>query len=349
MSTILDALKKLQGERSSEDSTREPVIPKSPSTWAFRPRTQRWKQSLPALAVGVLAALGAWAFLRFGDDAADNIESAWSSLFGEERAPAEEERAPRQMAQRTPPPKRLTPPPRSSAREAGRAELKARQPSASVPPRSPGATPVPEQQTAGVSASRPESPAATRPVPRMPQPTEQRTVPGRPATPEPAPPPVPAAAPESPRPTPARAPATHVDPKPPSHPKPKVEPAAERQPAREVESAARSTAARAESAPVPKSPPARAATPAPSQPDSGIRAELGDELEVPIDFPSFTVSRIRWHPNPDRRVAFVELSDGARTELHEGDILAGAMVRRIDPDAVELAVGGLRRRLMLMP
>ena len=112
MSTILDALKKLQRERSPGESTREPIIPKSPKTWAFRPRTQRWKQSLPALAVGVLAALCAWAFLRFGDDAVDNIGSAWSSLFGEERAPAEQEPAPRQMAQRTPPPERLAPSPR---------------------------------------------------------------------------------------------------------------------------------------------------------------------------------------------------------------------------------------------
>jgi hypothetical protein len=132
---------------------------------------------------------------------------------------------------------------------------------------------------------------------------------------------------------------------------PKAKPAAQRPPAREVESAARSTAARAAPAPkpAPKSPPARSATPAPSPPDSGSRAERGDPLEAPIDFPSFTVSRIRWHPNPDRRIAFVELSDGASAELREGDILAGAMVRRIDPDAVELAVGGLRRRLMLMP
>jgi hypothetical protein len=48
-------------------------------------------------------------------------------------------------------------------------------------------------------------------------------------------------------------------------------------------------------------------------------------------------------------VAIVKLSDGAQAELHEGDIVSGAMVRRIDPAAIELTVGSVRRRLTLMP
>jgi hypothetical protein len=91
----------------------------------------------------------------------------------------------------------------------------------------------------------------------------------------------------------------------------------------------------------------RAATDSPGETDSSAAERM--ELDEPIDFPTFTVSRIRWHPSSERRVAFVELADGGQAELREGDIVSGALVRRIDPAAVELAVGGVRRRLMLMP
>ncbi|MFQ5700020.1 MAG: hypothetical protein ACE5IL_17290 [Myxococcota bacterium] len=60
-----------------------------------------------------------------------------------------------------------------------------------------------------------------------------------------------------------------------------------------------------------------------------------------------SVRQIRWHPDPARRSARVARSDGSVAEVQEGDIVEGALVRKIATDSVELAVGDERRRLTL--
>ena len=64
-----------------------------------------------------------------------------------------------------------------------------------------------------------------------------------------------------------------------------------------------------------------------------------------IAFPDLSVEAVRWHPEPERRVARI-LLDGTRpVEAREGDIVAGVAIQRIDPGAVEVRLGDLRARL----
>jgi hypothetical protein len=61
------------------------------------------------------------------------------------------------------------------------------------------------------------------------------------------------------------------------------------------------------------------------------------------------IDRVRWHPDADRRVVWLEIDRAGPFEAREGDILAGALVRRIEPGAVELQIGSARRRVRVEP
>jgi hypothetical protein len=74
-----------------------------------------------------------------------------------------------------------------------------------------------------------------------------------------------------------------------------------------------------------------------------------EDAEALIGFPSLSISRIRWHPDPDRRTAVVERPGGIELEIREGDIVDGVLVRRIEPSALEFSVGSTRRRITLTP
>ena len=77
-----------------------------------------------------------------------------------------------------------------------------------------------------------------------------------------------------------------------------------------------------------------------SEPESD--AGLGRDV-----FPDVRVDRIRWHPDPARRIAYLRVSGRPELVAYEGDIVAGLRVQRIDPDGVELEVGSTRRLLRL--
>jgi hypothetical protein len=86
--------------------------------------------------------------------------------------------------------------------------------------------------------------------------------------------------------------------------------------------------------------------PVPPRPgDSEADASFG---AVSADgFPRLTVEQVRWHPAPERRVARILLEDTRPVEAYEGDIIAGVAIHRIDPGAVELRLGDARRRIAI--
>lgn len=63
----------------------------------------------------------------------------------------------------------------------------------------------------------------------------------------------------------------------------------------------------------------------------------------PSAFPEVEVVSIRWHPIAERRVANLRFERQNAPEAREGDIIAGVLVYRIDPGAVELHVGSAKR------
>jgi hypothetical protein len=67
------------------------------------------------------------------------------------------------------------------------------------------------------------------------------------------------------------------------------------------------------------------------------------------DFPDVTLNSVRWHPDAERRVAQVDLPQVGPLEIHEGDIVSGVLVVRIDPGAIELQVGSAHRRVTIGP
>jgi len=68
-----------------------------------------------------------------------------------------------------------------------------------------------------------------------------------------------------------------------------------------------------------------------------------------IGFPEVRVDRIRWHPEAVRREASLRISDAAPIVTREGDIVAGLLVYRIEPAAVELRFGSQRKLTRLGP
>jgi hypothetical protein len=60
-------------------------------------------------------------------------------------------------------------------------------------------------------------------------------------------------------------------------------------------------------------------------------------------FPEVRVESIRWHPIPERRIASLQFEQQNAPEAREGDIVAGVLVYRIDPGAVELRIGSAQR------
>jgi len=111
-------------------------------------------------------------------------------------------------------------------------------------------------------------------------------------------------------------------------------------PAREVEVAA----------PVVPDPRINAAPPAPAR---TREAQTAADLEVSrkddwrVSFPDLALQSVRWHPNPARREARLLIEQSRTVDAQEGDIVIGVSVHRIDPGAVELRMGGERRRIIV--
>ncbi len=68
-----------------------------------------------------------------------------------------------------------------------------------------------------------------------------------------------------------------------------------------------------------------------------------------VAFPTIRVESVRWHPEPERRVAKVELEEAGPLEVRQGDIVAGVLVTLIDPAAIEIQLGTSRKRVPLEP
>jgi hypothetical protein len=61
------------------------------------------------------------------------------------------------------------------------------------------------------------------------------------------------------------------------------------------------------------------------------------------------VTRVRWHPDPGRRTATVELENAGPLDVSEGDIVAGVMIGEIMPASIELRVGDRSRVVTIQP
>ena len=87
-------------------------------------------------------------------------------------------------------------------------------------------------------------------------------------------------------------------------------------------------------------------------PESSLAGEPAEKKEgskIRDPFPELVVRSVRWHPDPERRVATVLVDQFRSVEVHQGDLLQGATVHRIDPGAVELQLGSARKRLRIQP
>jgi hypothetical protein len=58
--------------------------------------------------------------------------------------------------------------------------------------------------------------------------------------------------------------------------------------------------------------------------------------------PVVFIERTIWHPDPSRRVAFVEVDgSGERLELHEGEAVGSLVVEKIEPTGVSFDHHGI--------
>jgi cytoskeletal protein RodZ len=89
----------------------------------------------------------------------------------------------------------------------------------------------------------------------------------------------------------------------------------------------------------------KAEAPAP-RPSSSSASEPAASASA---FPWVRVESIRWHPVSERRVASLVFERQNAPEAREGDIVAGVLVFRIDPGSVELRVGGVQRTVLPGP
>ena len=75
----------------------------------------------------------------------------------------------------------------------------------------------------------------------------------------------------------------------------------------------------------------------------GPESEPARRLPGSRGFPDVHVESIRWHPLAERRAASLRFDQQNVADAHEGDIVGGVLVYRIEPGAVELRVGSTSR------
>ena len=334
MSTILDALRKLQRERaaqSPEKDLRGSITHESASSRARgRGRGSRRIAALLALlSVGgggyVLYKSGQVQALlaRFQSDDDIPTENEFAAVEREElarAAAAARAQAPPQ-AEQPPAAEQAAPTPHARPPRAARAK----------PPENPVAAENPEiaaerarleaalanARAAQDARAKAELEAATQQAVPEPTPTEPETA----AAAASASAPVPAAPPPTKR--------TVAKRKPPTAAKPAV-------PAAPV---AAPVAAAVAASPTQPKPAPRAEAPA-ARPSPEVVAEPAPPATA---FPEVRVDSIRWHPIAERRVASLRFERQNAPEAREGDIVAGVLVYRIDPGSVELRVGSAQR------
>ncbi len=66
-------------------------------------------------------------------------------------------------------------------------------------------------------------------------------------------------------------------------------------------------------------------------------------------FPDLALTSVRWHPDPARRMAQITIESVRGVEVHQGDVIQGATIHRIDPGAIEMQLGSARKLLRIRP
>jgi hypothetical protein len=104
-------------------------------------------------------------------------------------------------------------------------------------------------------------------------------------------------------------------------------------------------------APVPAAavPPAAVAPSRPVQRQKPVQPKKPAEeaLDDPIAFPELSVTKVSWHPDPKRRQAMVRVDGSAPQDAREGDLIDGVLLTRIAPGEVEFRVGERSRVVRL--
>jgi hypothetical protein len=67
--------------------------------------------------------------------------------------------------------------------------------------------------------------------------------------------------------------------------------------------------------------------------------EEGRDVVLPIGIPAVEIESVRWHPDPSRRVARLQIEQAGPLDVREGDIIAGVLIQTIRPAEVEVRVG----------
>ena len=328
MSTILDALRKLQRERSAQSPTkdlRSSITAETPRSRARqRSSGARWVgTALVLLAVG---AGGAWLYRSGQLDALLGRSSGEQGASEEELAQVEQELA--QVPGEGSPAPTLSAPqqPLPARRVAPRLRAQAAQPLApsAQPPIS--APPAPQDTPdAAVERARLEAALANARAAQEAQRQAELEAAAQAAA---------QAAAKQPPATPSRSPAIA--------PAPPVAPPAVRE-TMQTELPATPKPAAPAAKPVARGKPA-AEKPAAARPAAQPSPERSaGTADLPSAFPDVRVESIRWHPVAERRVASLHFEQQDVPEAHEGDIVSGVLVYRIDPGAVELRVGSAQR------
>ena len=323
MSTILDALRKVQRERDRDspdlrhaiaDERLEPAAPRGPALWI-------------AGACLVVLVAGASTFLFLGGDLPGEAIAEDPEVAAAEAASALPE--PSEPVAATPGPAAEAPerPTNQSIREAVRATLLGARGDKGKPPASARFRVKPDRAalSSGTPARRPRGPRPVRgALPAQPDPQDPAPVHEPPALAAADPEPVPTAVPP---PEPVRVAAVPTpEPAPPPPPR---------------------------AAPSPPRPRPSTSRPAPERavaPAVGPRIEgptTPEHSAWPLGFPDLQLESVRWHPDSSRREARLLVDATRSIEAREGDIVQGVAVHRIDPGAVELRVGDVTRRLRI--
>jgi len=336
VSTILDALRKLQRERSAANPARDlrgsvtDEIPLPPPRGG-RPR-RGWATG--ALTIGLLAVAGlggAWLYQK----------GVFKRAPAQRAAPPQGELGPGPGA---PPPAARVPRPTVGEGQAGGsdAERGASEEELAAVEREMDAATAPDAETPPAAA--PAAPPAQPPISAADEAVAERLrleEVRRAAE----------AADQSHRDAEAQAAAdaaaAAVQPLPPAPPPataPPPPPAAKSAPAAKPSPAQTATA----SAAAPKATSKPKAKPVSPPPESERRArapepEPDDASTAPVPFPDVKVESIRWHPLAERRAASLRFEQQNARDAHEGDIVGGVLVYRIEPGAVELRVGSTTR------
>ncbi|MEE8558689.1 MAG: hypothetical protein V3T14_12470 [Myxococcota bacterium] len=85
--------------------------------------------------------------------------------------------------------------------------------------------------------------------------------------------------------------------------------------------------------------------------DPPVGMEESDVVEVlsPVGFPLVEVRNVRWHPDPRRRSARIRIDRAGPLEVREGEIVSGVLIETIRPGTVVLQLGGRVRSFSIEP